>query len=395
MTITLIGISDSKLTQASKEVLDSISNTHYFAGGKRHFELVKHLLPETYQWTNITIPLHSFFETLRDNPESWIIFASGDPYFFGIGNTLKREFPSASFKVFPSFNSLQLLAHKVGLAYGEYRCISLTGRNWDKFDAALIRQEEKLALLTDKEKTPNAIAARMLNFGYSNYRMWIGEHLGGEKEQIYSLSLEEAIEKTFAQPNCLYLQQIHKKKSYRGILDSEFEGLPNRPKMITKMPFRIACIALMDIVNRYTLWDVGACTGSISIESKLQNPLLKVYSFEKRVESEGIISRNCSKFGTPGIEIHIGDFLDINKSSIQRPDVVFIGGYGGAMETVLDEVDRFILENGIIVFNAVSDESKQKFVDWARQNKYNIDQQLNLSNDNNNPITTIAISRNK
>ena len=54
--------------------------------------------------------------------------------------------------------------------------------------------------------------------------------------------------------------------------------------MMTKMAVRLASLAAMDIRNRSVLWDVGACTGSISIEAKLMNPLLDVHSFEVREE---------------------------------------------------------------------------------------------------------------
>ena len=84
--------------------------------------------------------------------------------FFGFANTLKREFPEAEIIVYPTFNSLQLLAHRLVIPYHDMRIVSLTGRPWQEFDKALIERAGKIGVLTDKEHTPAAIAQRMLDY---------------------------------------------------------------------------------------------------------------------------------------------------------------------------------------------------------------------------------------
>ena len=81
-----------------------------------------------------------------------------------------RKLPSAKIILFPTFNSLQMLAHRILLPYQEMQTLSLTGRPWDAFDSALIRGDKLIGVLTDREKTPATIAARMLEYGYDNYR---------------------------------------------------------------------------------------------------------------------------------------------------------------------------------------------------------------------------------
>ena len=81
-----------------------------FSGGKRHHELVKELIPQDAQWIDITVPLSEVFAQYAQIEKPIVVFASGDPLFFGFANTIKREIPDADIQVFPYFNSLQMLA---------------------------------------------------------------------------------------------------------------------------------------------------------------------------------------------------------------------------------------------------------------------------------------------
>ncbi len=390
MKITILGIYDKK-TEFTEEQQKTISETQYFAGGKRHYELVKKWLPENAIWTHITAPLTTLLDEISKERTSWVIFASGDPLFFGIGNTLKREFPNAEFRIFPVFNSLQLLAQRLGINYGLYKTISLTGRDWHEFDKALLQGEKRLAILTDRKNTPATIVARMLDFGYDNYRMFYGECLGGEDERIAEFSIREAASFQFCHPNCFFLEMTEERIPRKGIPETEFEILEGRPKMITKMAVRLTTLAALELYNKDVFWDIGACTGSVSIEARLQHPNLKVVAFEKREESRKIIEKNTLKFQTPGIQLFIGDYMEVEKENMEQPNAVFFGGYGGKMEVILDDVNLRLTDEGIIVFNSVSEKSENSFLNWGERNNYKLHFKQKLTVDKHNPITILAI----
>ena len=99
--------------------------------------------------------------------------------------------------------------------------------------------------------------------------------------------------------------------------------------MITKMPIRLLSLSMLDLRNRERFWDIGFCTGSVSIEAKLLFPHLHITSFEIREEGRKLMTENCRRFGTPGIEAIIGDFLSVDLSALEAPDAIFIGGHGG------------------------------------------------------------------
>lgn len=394
MKITIIGITD-KIPKFTRQEHIIIQSAKYFAGGKRHKELVESVLPHGCCWSNITVPLSNLFEEMQQQNADWVIFASGDPLFYGIGITLKREFPDAQIVTVPTFNSLQLLAHRFLLPYGEFETISLTGRSFEQFDIALIQGISKMGILTDRKNTPATIAQHMLDYGYSNYKMYYGECLGGDNERILELDLLEAINLEFKHPNCFYLEKTDQTIPKKGIHENDFEPLAGRPKMITKMPIRLATLALMELHTKKVFWDVGACTGSVSIEAGLQHPHLKITSFEIRPASEGIIKRNAQKFQTPGIQLLIGDYLQTDKSALEKPDAVFLGGYGGKMNEVLNDIDAQLQKNGIVAFNSVSDKSQTGFISWCETNNYSLNNKMQVRVDDFNSITIIIAEKQK
>ncbi len=354
ITFIVIGISDAPEPFFTPEVLDIIQQGRVFSGGKRHHEIVASLLPADAQWIDITTPLDAVFEQYQSIVSDIIVFASGDPLFFGFANTIRKKMPEAEITLYPTFNSLQMLAHRLVMPYHDMRIVSLTGRPWPEFDKALIERTEKIGILTDKEHTPAAIAQRMIDYGYTNYQMHVGEHLGNpELEKVTTLSLEEAISKTFTHPNCLILVCNSCRHRSFGIPDSDFTLLDGREKMITKMPIRLLTLQTLDLSKRRVFWDIGFCTGSVSIEARLQFPHLQVCAFEIRPECEAIIQENARRFGAPGIDIHIGDFLETDISALPRPDAVFIGGHGGHLKEIMAKVKTVLAENGCIVMNSV------------------------------------------
>ena len=371
MKFIVIGITDNPNPWFPPEVMEVISKGKVFSGGKRHHEIVAPLLPQNAQWIDITVPLDAVFEQYNSqlsilNFQLIIVFASGDPLFFGFANTIKRKMPEADIVVYPTFNSLQMLAHRLVMPYHDMHIVSLTGRPWPEFDKALIKRVGKIGVLTDKEHTPAAIAQRMLEYGYTNYTMHVGEHLGNPSlEKVTTLTLEEVAKREFSMPNCLILEQDARDSDCApfGIPDSEFTLLDGREKMITKMPIRLLTLQALELPKKKVFWDIGFCTGSISIEARLQFPHLQIEAFEIRPECEAIIQENAHRFGAPGINVHMGDFLEYDltvnckpstvNTYISRPDAVFIGGHGGHLKEIISKVLTVLADDGCIVMNSV------------------------------------------
>lgn len=385
----VIGISDERRLRFPAEVERIIASGRVFSGGRRHREIVRTMLPDEATWIDITVPLDDVFSQYEEHQEM-VVFASGDPLFFGFANTLQRVFPDAQTVTFPSFNSLQMLAHRLEMPYNEMSVVSLTGRPWDDFDAALIEGRPLIGVLTDREKTPPVIAARMLEYGYDNYRMAIGERLGNEAdERVRTMQPADVVHDTFAAPNCLILLRTAVRSRPFGVSEKAFFLLDGRVNMITKMPVRLLTLSMLDLRHRSSFWDIGFCTGSVSVEAKLQFPHLRIMAFEKRPEGVGILSDNCRKFGTPGITAVTGDFMEVELHEYPTPDAVFIGGHGGRLVDILRKIDACLPPGCPIVFNSVSAASREMFKEGIRAIGRNVKETVCMTVDAHSPIEII------
>lgn len=359
----VIGINDNPQPTFTDEVKRVIDGGKVFSGGLRHHEIVGNVLPDGAQWIDITVPLSDVYRQYRDVDDKIIIFASGDPLFFGFATTLQREFPDVDIKVYPTFNSLQTLAHRIVMSYHDMTIVSLTGRPWNAFDAALIEGRNKIGILTDRLHTPSAIAERMLHYGYVEYQMYVGEHLGNtEVERVARYSLEEAATTDFSFPNCLIITKNNNSSFQMGLPDNAFAILDGRPKMITKMPIRLLSIQALGLTCGSVLWDIGFCTGSISIEAKRMYPSIDVVAFEIREEGRELMEENTRRFRTPGITTVIGDFMEQDVTTFPQPTSVFIGGHGGKIVQIVARVAQLLPKGGIVVMNSVSEKSRMLFI---------------------------------
>lgn len=389
MKFEVIGIGNQKY-QPCERLLKLIKKHRIFSGGQRHFELVKHLLPNEHQWIFIKAPIESLFTSFENTNQTIVIFASGDPLFYGIANTLQTIYPhQAEIHTYPYFNAIQLLAHKANVNSNQLQTVSVHGRSWKELDQAIIQQQPLIGVLTDQEKTPAAIAKRLLDYGYANYSILIGEDLEGSEEQVRLLDLQEAAQKHFHPLNCIILQ----KKSHRnvsfGIADDLFQGLEGRPNMITKMPVRLSSLHALELESKNVLWDIGFCTGSLSIEAKLRFPHLEIHAFEKRAECLEIIKNNQHKLGAPGINSYSVDIFEFDFSTIKKPDSVFIGGHGNRLKDLMHKIDQYVDSNVVVVINAVQPDSIDDFINTAHILNWKLEVPLKLKVNSHNKITII------
>lgn len=382
----IIGISDNPDQELSRGALAAIAAGRVFSGGERHHELMQRHLPQDAEWIPITVPLSKVFEQYSGKKDV-VVFASGDPLFYGFAATLQRELPDAVIDLYPSFNSMQMLAHRLLLPYQDLHAVSLTGRPWKEFDMALINGEKMIGLLTDRNKTPRVIAQRMLDYGYDNYTVSVGSCLGNpESELVTTVSVSEASVLDFPFPNCMILRQTVSRNRLFGIPESQFNLLDGRTRMITKMPVRLLTLSMLDLRQRSSFWDVGFCTGSVSIEAKLQFPHLDITAFEVREQGRELMESNSRRFGTPGINAVIGDFMQVPVQDYPAPDAVFIGGHGGQIVEMLQKINSVLKPGGVIVFNSVSQESLDMFRQGINTIGRKITDQVRVAVDAHNPI---------
>ncbi|MGI0490860.1 precorrin-6y C5,15-methyltransferase (decarboxylating) subunit CbiE [Alkalinema pantanalense CENA528] len=287
---------------------------------------------------------------------SIVILTSGDPLFFGLGRLLLEIFPPEQITFHPHLSSIQLAFSRIKLPWQDARVVSAHGRSLDKLIPVLQQGSAKVAVLTDNQNTPAAIARLVLSLQLpTRYGLWICENLGGEMEQVRSFQDLTTVPDLVSPLNVVILQRqepdftpIDRSLPLFGLQDSDFLSFPDRPGLMTKREVRIQVLAELDLQPRQVLWDIGAGTGSVAVEMARLVPDAQVYAIEKTDAGIALIQKNAQRLATPNVQTISGEAPDVLKS-LPDPDRIFIGGSGGNLEILLEVGLQRLNAQGVLV----------------------------------------------
>lgn len=283
------------------------------------------------------------------------VLASGDPLFFGIGEILARQFGNERIIVHPAVSSMQLLFARLKIPWHDARFISLHGRK-SGLQIADILAHPKVCLLTDGEHNPAVIASAILRHIAVSQRpcfsLFVGEHLGGAGERISAGSLEEIADRQFAQPNTVVILQDWAEETGDPVFGLGEQEIEHSRGLITKNEIRAAVIHALRLPAHGVFWDIGAGSGSISIESGRLAKGLRVFAVEQNGEQLKHIAGNRERFRAWNIEIVPGPAPTVLEE-LPAPDRVFIGGSGGRLAEIIASAGRSLRDGGRIVISAV------------------------------------------
>lgn len=155
-------------------------------------------------------------------------------------------------------------------------------------------------------------------------------------------------------------------KLHLGIEDEEFI----RGKVpMTKSEVRAVTISKLRLSNDSTIMDIGAGTGSISIEAALYAGLGKVYAIERNDEGIKLIKENMKKFNVTNLELIHGLAPDDLPTEIKF-DAIIIGGTGGNMELILKYASQHLKSGGRLVLNLITIENMYKALQYIKENDF-------------------------
>ena len=184
--------------------------------------------------------------------------------------------------------------------------------------------------------------------------MCVLESLWTTEERFNWYRLDRAAEMVFAEPNLVILKRssedpIRIKALHLGMPDSYYH---HQQGLITKSEIRAITLSKLRLLKDHVLWDLGAGSGSISIEASLLVPLGRVIAIEKKPARIQQIEINKSRFGTQNLEI-VHAVLPEGLEGLPRPDRIFIGGGGRDLENIINAAAAFLKPNGLMVVNTV------------------------------------------
>ncbi|MDF2928455.1 precorrin-6Y C5,15-methyltransferase (decarboxylating) subunit CbiT [Anaerospora sp.] len=153
---------------------------------------------------------------------------------------------------------------------------------------------------------------------------------------------------------------------YPGIADNEFirGDIP-----MTKQEIRIQVLAKARIAKGDTIIDIGAGTGSLSIEAALQSQTGAVFAIERETEGIELIKANAQRFGTPAVSAILGSAPEA-MAALPQADVILIGGSGGKLSAILAEADRLLKVGGRLVITAITVETLHGALQELKKRNY-------------------------
>jgi precorrin-6Y C5,15-methyltransferase (decarboxylating) len=216
----------------------------------------------------------------------------------------------------------------------------------------------KVAILTDEERSPARVAARMLAYGETAWRAWVCECLGGPEERVRAFTLAELAAATDIAPlNVLVLARTEPgwRRPPRIPFQVEDAFARRMPKkgLITKREVRLLSLAQLAIRPDSVMWDIGAGSGSVAIEAALLAPEGRVYAIEVDPEGVAICEDNARAHGTDNVRVVAGRAPEA-LAGLEAPDAVFVGGSKGSMTAIVDAALEALRPGGRLVVNAIT-----------------------------------------
>lgn len=367
-TIYLIGAGIEGQEGFSAKALEIIAKAGLLIGRQRHLDR----FPE-FSGEKVVLPeLPALLELLRTTEKRAVVLASGDPNFFGVGRFLLRNLPKERLEIFANVTSMQYAFARIKEPWDDAIFLSVHGRGMgrsiDKIVAA-----EKACVLTDSVNTPAAIARELIDRGAEGFETWVCEDLGLPTEKFTRTDVKGLLTLQHSDLNLLILIRTWEPTLTNypliGIDDDEFATIK---KLITKQEVRAVTLAKLQLQNDLVIWDIGAGSGSVSIEASNLVPNGKLFAIEKNAQCVAYLKDNLTKFCARNVTLVEAEAPE-GLEELPDPDRVFIGGAGGNLEEILEQVDRRLKSGGLIVINAVTLDTLSRSVELLEYHGYQVE----------------------
>ncbi|YAI81425.1 MAG: precorrin-6y C5,15-methyltransferase (decarboxylating) subunit CbiE [cyanobacterium endosymbiont of Rhopalodia sterrenbergii] len=386
--IKVIGIGLDGAIGLTKPVQEIINKATLLVGSKRHLSYFPNHLAKIIVMRDLLEAIKKINQE-KDNHSCIVILVSGDPFFFGLGRLLIEYFPVENLNFYPHISSIQLVFNRIKIPWQDAKIISCHGRKIDNLIPLFKQGVDKIAILTDSNNNPSVIACLYLNLNLPYYyEFWVCENLGDPTERIQSFSAKELSEKNpdvFASLNIVVALQ----KPLNNFLEINFNDLPlfglpdylfstfeDRPGLITKREIRISILGELSLQNKQIVWDIGAGTGSVSVEIARLCPKSKIYALEKTAVGIALIQKNCQRLKAFNVVPIYGKAPD-TLANLPQPHRIFMGGSGGNIIPILEVCKDKLAENGILVIALATLENLAIAIDWFKRSSWDY-QLLNL-----------------
>lgn len=269
----------------------------------------------------------------ESDAEQISVLYSGDTGFFsGAKGLLALLEGQMDVEVLPGISSLSCFCARIKRSWQDVFVLSCHGR--DEGAAAAVQSHSSTFLLTGGAFRVETVCRSLCEAGLGHLSCAAGERLSYPEERIVFGTVEELSRDSFADLSVLLVDNpapVQPIFQAPGLSDDAF--LRGRVPM-TKEEVRALVVSKLRLGRRDTVWDVGAGTGSVSVECALCLSEGRVYAVERRPEAVELIQANRERFQLSNLHIVEGEAPQV-LSGLPAPDSVFIGGSSGALRDIV------------------------------------------------------------
>lgn len=331
MNVTLIGMGSGQPENLTLQGLAALRQADLILGARRLLAVLPAGCTENRAAAYRPDEVAELLQT--SGAENAVLVYSGDTGFYSGASSMieKLEALGVRARVLPGLSSIQLLAAALGRPWQGWNLVSAHGRTCDP--VAECMQGRPTFFLTGGSEDPATLCAQLEAEGFGDMQAVVGQCLGTPEEKIFRGSVKELAAGRFNSLSVLLVEAAE-------VLPRRAPGLPDEAfergdVPMTKQEVRAAVLAKLAVRPEDILWDVGAGTGSVSVELALAAPRGRVYAVECRPEGCALIKANREKFRTRNLVLVEGLAPDA-LSDLPAPDAVFIGGSKGSLAAIVD-----------------------------------------------------------
>jgi precorrin-6Y C5,15-methyltransferase (decarboxylating) len=356
--LSIIGLGEDGLAGLSDASLAALTAAEVVFGGPRHLELAQ-ADARGRAWP---VPF-SVEPVLASRGQKVAVLASGDPFWHGAGGSLVVHLDPHDWQSFPAPSTFALAANRLGWRIEDTTCLGLHAAPFARLLPHLARGQQLICTLRDGAAA-NELAQWLATQG-ADAQLYVLERLGGPLERIRSTTAKDFDLTDVQAPVAIGIDMLNTVglPATPGLPDEMF----HTDGQITKQPIRALTLCALAPRKGALLWDIGAGSGSISVEWCLQGG--RALGVEARADRVANIQANIETFGLQDrMQVITADVARGNLPTAltnTRPDAVFIGGGAdSALLTALFDT----LPNGVrLVLNAVTLETEALAVQWQAQ----------------------------
>ena len=318
--LSIIGIHPSgrdALSAAARQALDDASVVF---GSPRHLALGQ-VGERGHPWP---VPFDVEPVLQLRHQEKVAVLVSGDPFHFGAGASLSKHLEVGEWRNYPQPSTFSLIAGDLGWSQEHTHCLGLHARPLETLTALLAKGQRFICLLRDGSAA-RQLALWLAEQGWGDSPLWLVSHAGSEAQQIRHGLAHQLAQQLDGDPVSAPVAAAFEARGGHGLVQVAGRSTDQfvHDGQITKSPVRAMTLAALAPRRGECLWDLGAGSGSVSVEWCLAGGrAICVEQHATRVEG---IEQNAERYALPLQVLH-GDSLTLLDQLGSPPQAVFVGG---------------------------------------------------------------------